>query len=71
MRKLDDVRSSTAHSLIELSDKQWSRLETRSIVLSNMKTIPVSPWSSTKYRVQIYYIGERYKIEAQQKCLEW
>ena len=40
IRKLDDLKSSTAHSLIELSEKQWSRFESRSIIISNMAIIP-------------------------------
>ena len=36
VRKLAELKSSTAHSLIELSERQWKRLESRSILLTEM-----------------------------------
>ena len=38
--KIDDSKSSTAHSLIELSDKQWFRFQSRSILVGDMSIIP-------------------------------
>ena len=36
VRKLSELKSSTAHSLIELSERQWKRLQSRSILLTEM-----------------------------------
>ena len=38
--KIDNSKSSTAHSVIELSDKQWSRFQSRSILVGDMSSIP-------------------------------
>ena len=34
--KLVETKTSTAHSLIELSERQWKRLQSRSILLTDM-----------------------------------
>ena len=36
VRKLTEIKPSTAHSLVELSETQWKRLESRSILLTGL-----------------------------------
>ena len=36
VRKLAEFKSSTAHSLIELSERQWKRLQSRCLMLTKM-----------------------------------
>ena len=36
VRKLTEIKPSTAHSLVELSERQWKRLESRSILLTGL-----------------------------------
>ena len=38
VRKVAVLKTSTAHSLIELSERQWNRLQNRSILLTEMVT---------------------------------